>query len=47
MARKANAGDLRGACDALLLWNKAGGQVVRGLDRRRQAERALCLRGVK
>lgn len=47
MARKAKAGDLRGACNALLLWNKAGGKVVRGLTRRREAERELCLEGLK
>ncbi|WP_220668875.1 lysozyme [Paenirhodobacter hankyongi] len=46
MARRARAGDLRGACDALRLWNKAGGQVVRGLVRRREAERDLCLSGL-
>lgn len=47
MARKAKSGDLRGACNALLLWNKAGGKVVRGLTRRREAERDLCLEGLK
>lgn len=31
------------ACDAFLMWNKAGGRVVKGLDNRRRAERALCL----
>ncbi|WP_206364079.1 lysozyme [Paenirhodobacter ferrireducens] len=46
MARRARAGDLRGACEALRLWNKAGGQVVRGLVRRREAERTLCLSGL-
>jgi lysozyme len=46
MSRRARAGDLRGACDALRLWNKAGGQVVRGLVNRREAERTLCLKGV-
>ncbi|RLL62869.1 lysozyme [Sinirhodobacter hankyongi] len=46
MARRARAGDLRGACDALRLWNRAGGQVVRGLVRRREAERDLCLSGL-
>jgi lysozyme len=49
MARRASAGDLRGACDALLMWNKATVkgklQPVRGLTNRRLAERALCLRG--
>lgn len=46
MARRANAGDMRGACDALLMWDKVGGQPVRGLTRRRQAERELCLKGL-
>ena len=44
VARRFNARDWRGACDAFLMWNKAGGQVVRGLDRRRRAERDLCLK---
>ena len=44
VARRFKAGDWRGACDAFLMWNKAGGQVVRGLDRRRRAERDLCLK---
>lgn len=46
MARYARAGDLRSACTSLLLWNKAGGKVVAGLTRRREAERALCLEGI-
>ena len=40
--RRYNAGDDDGACDALTLWNKAGGKVVRGLVNRRAAESALC-----
>lgn len=44
MAKKANAGDMQGACDALLLWNKAGGKVINGLTARRQKERELCLK---
>lgn len=44
MARRANAGDMVGACNALLLWNKAGGKVVAGLTNRRQRERELCMR---
>lgn len=47
VARRANAGDLRGACDALLAFNRAGGTVVRGLDNRRKAERKLCLEGIR
>lgn len=44
--RRFDAGDWRGGCDAMLMWNKAGGKVVRGLDNRRKAERKLCLTGV-
>lgn len=46
-ARKFNAGDIRGACDAFLRWNNAGGRVIKGLTLRRQRERALCLTGAK
>lgn len=51
MARRAKAGDLRGACDALVFWDKAtidGVRVkVRGLTLRRAAERAICLEGLE
>lgn len=43
LVRKANAGDLRGACNELPKWNRAGGRVVNGLTRRRLAEQAMCL----
>lgn len=46
LVRKANAGDVRGACDELLKWNRAGGRVVKGLTNRREAERKLCLEGL-
>lgn len=46
LVRKANAGDLRGACDELLKWNRAGGRVVTGLANRRAAERRLCIEGL-
>lgn len=36
-----NAGDYKGAGDQLLVWNKAGGAVMPGLTKRREAERAL------
>ena len=42
VARRFNAGDISGGCDAMLKWNRAGGRVVRGLVRRREAERAIC-----
>lgn len=41
-ARRFNTDDWDGACDALLLWNRAGGRVVPGLTNRRKAERNLC-----
>lgn len=46
VARRFSAGDWRGACDAFLLWNRAGGREVPGLTKRRAAERAICLRGL-
>lgn len=46
IVRKWNAGDGYGACNALLLYNKAGGRVVQGLVNRRRAERALCVNGL-
>ncbi len=47
VAKKANAGDLRGACDALMLYVNAGGRRIQGLVNRRTAERKLCLEGVR
>jgi len=44
--RHFDAGRWRQGCDAFLLWNKAGGRVVKGLDARRKRERALCLKGL-
>ncbi|EOI5912596.1 lysozyme [Enterobacter hormaechei] len=43
LLRKLNAGDYAAAADEFLLWNKAGGKVLNGLTRRREAERALFL----
>lgn len=42
LARKANAGDMRGACAELSRWVYAGGKELPGLVRRRAAERAMC-----
>lgn len=42
---KYNRGDYEGAADEFLKWNKAGGKVLNGLVRRREAERALFLSG--
>lgn len=45
--RRLNAGDVRGGCQALTWWNKAGGRVIRGLVGRRERERRLCMVGVR
>ena len=44
VVRRFNAGDKTGACDAILMWNRAGGNVVQGLVNRRQKEREICLK---
>jgi len=46
VARFANAGDLKRACNSIPLFNKAGGKVVKGLVRRRAEEQKLCLAGI-
>lgn len=50
-AKRLRAGDIRGACDALLAWNKIrkGGALVfsQGVYNRRLAERDLCLKGLQ
>lgn len=46
LLRKAKAGDLQGACNELPRWVYAGGRVLNGLVRRREAEKELCLHGV-
>ncbi len=38
-----NQGEYTQAADQFLRWNKAGGRVLPGLTRRREAERALFL----
>jgi len=35
---KYNRGDIKGAADEFLKWNKSSGVVLRGLERRREAE---------
>lgn len=48
VVRQFNAGNGRAACDAMLAFNKGGKprRVIPGLVRRRQEERALCLKGL-
>lgn len=47
LMRKANAGDLRGACLELSNWVRAGGRVIKGLVNRRAAAQRLCLAGLR
>ena len=42
LVKKANAGDLAGACAELSRWTMAGGKYWQGLANRRAAERAVC-----
>ena len=41
LVRMFNAGDMPGAANQFLRWDKAGGQSMKGLRRRRASERAL------
>lgn len=41
LLRMLNSGDYAGASQQFARWNKAGGKVLNGLTRRREAERAL------
>jgi len=47
LVKKANAGYMHLACAELSRWDRAGGRKVRGLARRRAAERALCEQGLE
>ena len=42
LVRKLNAGDYAGACEQVLVWDKAGGRRVQGLTARRNREYAQC-----
>lgn len=46
MARKVKAGDWKGACNELPRWVYAGGRKLRGLEKRREVERQICLTGL-
>jgi GH24 family phage-related lysozyme (muramidase) len=43
LLKKFNAGDIQGAALQFKSWNKAGGKVLTGLTRRREAEMKLFL----
>ena len=42
LVKKLNAGDYDGACEEIRRWNRAGGKVLSGLVKRREAEYAMC-----
>lgn len=44
LLKKLNAKDYAGAADQFLVWIRGGGKVLKGLERRRAAERALFLK---
>ena len=45
LLRLVNARDYAGAAAQFLRWNRAGGKVLPGLTRRREAERVMFLKG--
>ena len=44
--RLINAGRYADGCRDLMRWNRAGGQIVRGLTLRREREMDACLKGI-
>jgi len=46
VAKRFNAGNWSGGCDAFLSWRYAGGREIPGLLNRRRDERKLCLTGL-
>lgn len=46
MVRLLKEGEFIAACEALMLYVRAGGRVIKGLVNRRTAERRLCLQGL-
>lgn len=47
LLKKLNAGDIEGAIAEFARWNKAGGKVLAGLVKRREAERLLFAIGAR
>ncbi len=43
LVRNLNNGNVEAACNQLPRWNRAGGEVIRGLTNRRVSEREMCL----
>ena len=47
LLKKVNLGKFEEASNEFIKWNRAGGKVLEGLTRRREAERYLFLQGLK
>lgn len=43
LVKKLNQGDYTGSCNEIRRWNKAGGKVLPGLVKRREAEYEMCM----
>ena len=43
LVKKLNAGDYGGACAEIRRWNRAGGKVLPGIVKRREAEYRMCM----
>lgn len=43
LVKKLNVGDYSGACTEIRRWNRAGGRVLAGLTKRREAEYRQCM----
>lgn len=43
VCRRTNRGEFAAAAESFMLWNKAGGRVLKGLTMRRQYERAIYM----
>jgi len=42
IAKRLNAGNYSGACEAILMWDKFQGKPLAGLTKRREAEKRMC-----
>lgn len=45
--KRLNAGQDVASCNAMMMWTRAGGKFVKGLENRRKVEVSMCLEGLK
>lgn len=43
IVKRLNTGDYAGACEAIRMWDKAGGRTLPGLTKRREGEYRMCV----